>query len=657
MSTLTVGKRISLGFTLVILIAIALGGLGVWSMLTAKTNSVKLATEYVPEVKVANDLRGAANRTMYQMRGYSMTEEDKYATAADEEIDAVKTHVNEADDLANRAVYLKALKGQVSAAKSAVDEYAALMAQTDETIKQMKVERLNLDKNAASYMQNCAEFLNGQNEAFKNDLSERQEKVELVTDVVNAGTSVRVMNFKAQATGDMELMQEAVDLLKSVTTYTAQLRPITRDAQDIKRIDDTESAATKYAENMAAYIQTDNQLKISGKKMDKNAAAYMENCNAFLASQNEAMQKDFSTAGANLKERLEKITLVNDVIDAGNATRVLNFRAQATDDPALMHEAIKKLQSVQGITEKLLKITRLADNINQINAINSAAEKYADALNEYLVDFSQLDVHRKEMDSSAGQFVSNCAEFLAGQQEKLSSDMSERHEKISLVNDVIDLANDARVRVFKAQVLRAPALIEEALKNFPKMDIKYNDLRKITRLDADLRRIDNTKASGDNYAASLRVFLSEWQKLQEIGSQREVAGQKLIDACKTTADAGMTATETIANDAASSLGTSSTIMIVVLILGTILAIIAALIITRGITGPLQKVIAGLSAGSEQVTSASGQVSGSSQEMAEGASEQASSLEEISSSLEEMTSMTRQNAENSKQANGLMTNTK
>ena len=76
------------------------------------------------------------------------------------------------------------------------------------------------------------------------------------------------------------------------------------------------------------------------------------------------------------------------------------------------------------------------------------------------------------------------------------------------------------------------------------------------------------------------------------------------------------------------------------------------LLTRAITRPINKVIDGLTRGSEQVASASGQVSQSSQQMAEGASEQAGSLEEVSSSLEEMTSMTAQNAENARQASAM-----
>jgi len=77
-------------------------------------------------------------------------------------------------------------------------------------------------------------------------------------------------------------------------------------------------------------------------------------------------------------------------------------------------------------------------------------------------------------------------------------------------------------------------------------------------------------------------------------------------------------------------------------------------VTRSVFIVIKTAITGLTAGSEQVQSASAQVAQSSQQMAEGASEQASSLEEISSSLEEMSSMTRQNADNARQANSMTT---
>ena len=89
-----------------------------------------------------------------------------------------------------------------------------------------------------------------------------------------------------------------------------------------------------------------------------------------------------------------------------------------------------------------------------------------------------------------------------------------------------------------------------------------------------------------------------------------------------------------------------------------IALVAMLVflITRSITGPLNRSIDGLSEGANQVALASGQMATASQQLAEGSSEQAASLEEASSSMEEMASMTRQNAENAKHANSLMQET-
>ncbi len=95
---------------------------------------------------------------------------------------------------------------------------------------------------------------------------------------------------------------------------------------------------------------------------------------------------------------------------------------------------------------------------------------------------------------------------------------------------------------------------------------------------------------------------------------------------------------------------SNLLALILTVASVVTGFILAILLTRSITGPINRVIKGMSMGAEQVTSASSQVASSSQSMAEGASELASSLEETSASLEEMSSMTNQNAGNADQAN-------
>jgi methyl-accepting chemotaxis protein len=93
-----------------------------------------------------------------------------------------------------------------------------------------------------------------------------------------------------------------------------------------------------------------------------------------------------------------------------------------------------------------------------------------------------------------------------------------------------------------------------------------------------------------------------------------------------------------------------------ILVGALIGLLFAALLTRGITGPVKRIVDGLTESSVQVSTASSQVSSASQGLAEGASEQAASIEETSSSLEEMAAMTKQNAEHANQANHLMVET-
>jgi methyl-accepting chemotaxis protein len=82
--------------------------------------------------------------------------------------------------------------------------------------------------------------------------------------------------------------------------------------------------------------------------------------------------------------------------------------------------------------------------------------------------------------------------------------------------------------------------------------------------------------------------------------------------------------------------------------------VGVLVVVRHVNSSLRRIVSEMSEGAQQVASAAGQLSSSSQTLAQGASDQAASLEETSASSEEINSMSRKNAENSKSAATLMT---
>lgn len=80
-----------------------------------------------------------------------------------------------------------------------------------------------------------------------------------------------------------------------------------------------------------------------------------------------------------------------------------------------------------------------------------------------------------------------------------------------------------------------------------------------------------------------------------------------------------------------------------------------LFIRRSVITPINRVIAGLESGSEQITSASGEISSASQSMAQGATQQAAALSETSSLLNKIAEKSRGNASDAEKADGAMRN--
>jgi methyl-accepting chemotaxis protein len=156
----------------------------------------------------------------------------------------------------------------------------------------------------------------------------------------------------------------------------------------------------------------------------------------------------------------------------------------------------------------------------------------------------------------------------------------------------------------------------------------------------------------------MRGHIDQLQQLQEAQVQKAMARlaekkEKINAKEKTIAERRLEVNDTTQ----AALNRASFMVILFIVLGVSAAVLAGVIsvlFTRSIIGPLNRIIAGLTQGAEQVFSAAGQVSSASQSLAEGATEQAAGLQETSSSLEEMSSMTQRNAGNAGQANTLAT---
>lgn len=326
---------------------------------------------------------------------------------------------------------------------------------------------------------------------------------------------------------------------------------------------------------------------------------------------------------------------------------------EAADAPrARVAEEIQKGEELVAKYPALVKLKESMANIKEGFTHYNSLSKETEEM------FHKINANRAELDESGALYMKNANEFLASQNEAMrrefnemvSTDrLNERLVKITLINDVIDLGNDTRVRNFKAQALREPELLREALDNFPKIDAKLKELGALTRADFNIKQLKNIHEGADHYKGAMEGFLKNWTALQELGNQRGAAGDTVLGAARQVSKKGLEETVSRANGAVESLAVTSLSMIIGLIVAAVIGVITAYYIGASLVKAVSRIAENIGSASEQVGSAAGQVSSSAQQLSQGSTEQAASVEETAASLEEISSMAKQNSDNAQQA--------
>ena len=111
LDSLKIGKRITLGFAIVLAILLVLGATALVNMLGVKTIASKIKTESIPAVEVANNVERMSLETMYQLRGYAFTEEPTFLDAGKRNLAEVKNFLRSAQALGASAPDLAMLLG------------------------------------------------------------------------------------------------------------------------------------------------------------------------------------------------------------------------------------------------------------------------------------------------------------------------------------------------------------------------------------------------------------------------------------------------------------------------------------------------------------------------------------------------------------------
>lgn len=355
---------------------------------------------------------------------------------------------------------------------------------------------------------------------------------------------------------------------------------------------------------------------------------------------------------AEVVNRVEKAdavdTLVKDILNARRHEKNFILRG----DAAYIDKVHEQLEKIRKEAAEAKGRFRQKINQDQMERVIGEVEDYGKAFDAYVDLSRQRSVAMETMDQGAlaatnaaavidADLMGQLAEAYKQYDQSLIEDRRAKIEDTDLIVKWLLTAREHEKQYLISGGQQWNDKVDEELLKILDM---ANDLKSRFQTASNIEEIDKVLVAAGQYRQAFDQFallMAEQNKANDIMVK---TARKVEEECAAaTADqhAKMANQITMANS----------VMISTAVAAIVVGVLLSFFIIRGISKTLNRIIAGLKEGADQVASASTQVSAASQSLAAGAFEQAASLEETSATLEQVSSMTLHNAENARQAAG------
>lgn len=274
LKNLKLRAKIGGGFAAIIIIAVIASMVGIYNMRISSNLAKMLDEEYVPEVKIASDLRGSANKAMYQMGSYAYTAEERFLQTALQEIADLESKLEKGRELEKASSNMERLNEELDKAEEEKDNYKKLIQETKELNIDLGSELKLMVEIAGTFIKTSEDYIVSQEKKLDQaiNLNKRVEtkdevkKVKLMNEITNIGNTIRIKNLYAQSTRDPHVMEEGIETFDKITPLMKELRDRTFIQSDIESLNLVEESMKEYKQSMIRYLVIWNKLQEISKQ-------------------------------------------------------------------------------------------------------------------------------------------------------------------------------------------------------------------------------------------------------------------------------------------------------------------------------------------------------------------------------------------------------
>lgn len=356
-------------------------------------------------------------------------------------------------------------------------------------------------------------------------------------------------------TQDDSYYKEGMKYFDEVKAHIKKAEELAAGSSHLVRLRDgiasTEAEVSAYEKLVSETVEKIEQIATYRESLRNAAGKYMENCYRFLNHQNDTLETEMVAEfePERLSERLQKITLINRVIDMGNDARLATSNSQALRNPQLIRDAQKNFEEIEKKLQKLLSYSQLEENIQGINEIQTAAQVYGKAMNDLLTDWLSLQELDKQREAVAGKILEISQEAMnrgMDETEKISEEAISSLSfafKFILIGLIIATAMGIGAAFFITRTITCPlreaVIVSNRLSEGDlnaKIRVRSRDetgqlLSAMRNMTAKLKSVvADVKFASDNVASGSQQLSAASQQMSQGASQQSTSAEQVSSA-------------------------------------------------------------------------------------------------------------------------------
>ena len=257
--------------------------------------------------------------------------------------------------------------------------------------------------------------------------------------VVEASNSVK--NYEKIL--DKKYYEQSLDYISKAKGELLKMNQLSQGDSSLKEILEkvisAENLIDQYKNMVDNLVSINENYNDAKKKFENAKTLYNTNSSDYLESQNVTIIEEFNSAvsSENLQVRLNKITLINNIIDYGNNLSISNYMALENKDTSMLSENMKFFAEISSEIDEIEKFTLKKVNIDQLDIIRSSTKDFEESLNTMI---NVLDKIAENSNSRAETF---------DQLTLIANEISQTgiNETLNMATDTYNAANAATLNL------------------------------------------------------------------------------------------------------------------------------------------------------------------------------------------------------------------